>query len=173
MSPQRGFEPPSNVDEALRRSAQHARNAIAEALLAGHALLDAVALATTGRAASARTDEPRTHIGQAGLASLAERIRLLAHSVRGKEADLPEDWTHAILEALDQEIHRWEERSRGDPDARAVLRAFIGLRELLWEFGLRDGQAAGPHNSEPEPDRSASDRGTGRTVRVQRVKVEG
>jgi len=173
MSSKRSFVPPSNVDEALRRSAQHARNAIAEALLAGHALLDAVALATTGRAASARTDEPRAHIGQAGLASLAERIRLLAHSVRGKETDLPEDWTHAILEALDQEIRRWEERSRGDADARAVLRAFIGLRELLWEFGLREGQTTGSHESRPEPDRSESNRGTGRTARVQRVKVEG
>ena len=173
MSRKRSFEPPSNIDEALRRSAQHARNAIAEALLAGHALLDAVALATTGRAASARTDEPRAHIGHAGLASLAERIRLLASSVRGKEADLPEDWTHAILEALDQEIGRWEERSRGDPDARAVLRAFIGLRELLWEFGLRDSQATDSHKSHSEPDLSKSDRGAGRAPRVQRIKVEG
>ena len=173
MSPKRNFTPPSHVDEALRRSAQHARNAIAEALLAGHALLDAVALATTGRAASARTDETRAHLGHSGLASLAERIRLLATSVRGREADLPEDWTHAILEALDQEISRWEEQSRGDPDARAVLRAFIGLRELLWEFGLRDSQATDSRKPSSESRRPKTDEDRGRSERVQRIKVEG
>ncbi|MDG2050877.1 MAG: hypothetical protein P8M78_12010 [Myxococcota bacterium] len=173
MSRARGITPPSNVDEALRRSAQHARNAIAEALLASHALLDALALATTGRAASEHADGAEANSRRAGLGSLADRIALLATAVRGRDADLPEDWTHAILEALNQEIHRWEEQSRDDPDARPVLRAFIGLREILWEFGLRDGQRSPHSKTQPGTQSDRSAQGTQRPARVQHIKVEG
>ena len=67
------------------------------------------------------------------------------------------------------EIERWEARSARDPDARAVLRAFLGLRELLWELGLRSDAKAEPESgnrrdSPPRPARKAR--------RVQRFDVE-
>ncbi|MGH7286571.1 MAG: hypothetical protein ACREI8_00945, partial [Myxococcota bacterium] len=63
-------------------------------------------------------------------------------------------------------IARWEERARQDGEARAVLRAFLGVRELLWEFGIRrpDEPAA------PRAERRAAKRGG---PRVQRVRVQG
>ncbi len=82
---------------------------------------------------------------------------------------------HAIIDALDAEISRWETRAQDDPEARAVLRAFLGLRELLWEFGLRRGRG-GAHD---EPGGDESEAGPGprvkrsRRPRVQRVTVEG
>lgn len=138
MPARRKAKPPESVDEALRRSLGHARNALAEALLAAHALLDAVSIAVTGRAASA------TAVGEAdeanpasALASLADRIEDMARAVRGGDVELPDAWVRAVVEALDAEIARWEKKSQDDRDARAVLRAFLGLREMLWEFGLR------------------------------------
>ena len=83
----------------------------------------------------------------------------------------------AIIEALDAEIARWEARSRDDADARAVLRAFLGLREILWEFGMRPADAERPPPSGPSPE---SRPGRGRPgarnparARVQRVRVQG
>ncbi len=82
---------------------------------------------------------------------------------------------HAITDALDLEISRWETRAQDDPEARAVLRAFLGLRELLWEFGLRRGRDGAQH--EPGGEESAAGRGSrvkrSRGPRVQRVTVEG
>ena len=83
----------------------------------------------------------------------------------------------AVLDALDGEITRWEGRSRTDPEARPVLRAFLGVREILWEITARGGgpapspepggeEAAG---EEPAPRRTRSRRST----RARRVRVEG
>ena len=61
-------------------------------------------------------------------------------------------------------------------DARAVLRTFLGLREILWEFGFRRDQAT---RSETQPEKGAerSTRrraaGAARRARVQRVDVKG
>ncbi len=54
---------------------------------------------------------------------------------------------------LDDEIGRWETRGRDDPEARAVLRAFLGVREILWEFGLRPSRAERRESGPPEPPR--------------------
>jgi len=140
-APRRERPPPEHVEEALRRSAHHARNAVAEALLAAHALLDAVALGLTGRAASATQASGARGAGP--LATLSGRIEALAGLVRAEEAGLPEAWADALLDALESEIARWETRAADDRDARAVLRAFLGLREVLWELGVR-GRGAGP-----------------------------
>jgi hypothetical protein len=82
----------------------------------------------------------------------------------------------SISEALDTEIARWEERAGNDIEARAVLRAFIGLRELLWEFGVRRGSEGGESDAAsrraPRKAGRASPRGRKRP-RVQRVPVEG
>ena len=173
MSRSREIDPPVRVEEALRRSAQHARNAVAEALLAAQALLDAVALATTGRAASASQTSESGRNRNDVLGALADRIARVAQDLRGEEPDLPESWTRAVLEALDHEIERWETRSRNDPDARAVLRAFISLREILWEFGLRGSTEARNSGPNRATEKNAPPGPSNRTARVQHIKVEG
>jgi hypothetical protein len=156
--------PPGSIDEALGRSARHARNAVAESLLAAHALLDAVSIGLVGRPASAEPD----HEGVAHpLARLSRRVESLAAMVRADEAGLPDVLVRAILEALEVEIDRWESRARDDREARAVLRAFLGLREILWELGVRDGGGArerrddDPTHAAPDEEPSASPGGPG------------
>jgi hypothetical protein len=193
-----GRETPSHasVEEALRRSALHARNSIAEASLATIALLDAIAIPLTGRpAAEADRD---TGLAGRGLSTLARRLAELAQNVRRGDAPLPDELLAAILGALDSEIARWEERSSRDPEARAVLRAFLGLREILWEFGVRgsstgstrtasdadvtddarDSAGKAPRSDgrtdsdEPRSPRRGFARGPARRPRVQRIEVE-
>ena len=83
----------------------------------------------------------------------------------------------ALTEALDVEIARWEQRAGDDPDARAVLRAFLGLRELLWEFGVGRRPADERHRRAPDPPaadpRARRSRQPRRGPRVQRVPIEG
>jgi len=143
MSPQRRDPAaPATVEEALRRSATHARNALAEASLAAVALLDAIALPLTGQPARQAGDS--AGLAGRGLATLSSRLLDLAHVARSADTPLPDELLGAILDALDAEIARWEERSRSDADARPVLRAFLGLREILWEFGVRGPAADAP-----------------------------
>jgi hypothetical protein len=83
----------------------------------------------------------------------------------------------ALSDALDAEIDRWDQRSREDPNARSVLRAFLAVREILWEISARGGEAeassedgeakAGATRPSARPARSR------RSSRVQRVRVEG
>jgi hypothetical protein len=90
-----------------------------------------------------------------------------------------------VAAALDAEIARWEASSRDDPEARAVLRAFLGVREILWEVGLRpltrDGAGArGPsarpaEGIDPHPPRPAESSGSLRRAgsrRIERVTVQ-
>ena len=156
-----------SVEEALRRASEHARRAASEALLAARALLDALSIALHGA-----PPEERRILGLAarGLEDLADALAG-GPSRPGVLA--------AIAEALDAEIARWETRARNDTDARAVLRAYLGLREILWEFGVRPGGARearpGPDGDRSRPGRSGGRRdprgGQGR--RVTRVPVEG
>lgn len=149
---------PATVEEALRQSATHARNAIAEACLAAVALLDAISLPLTGkpaRQAGTATSSPAGLAGR-GLATLSNRLVDLARLARSADAPLPDELLVAILDALDAEIARWEQRSRSDADARPVLRAFLGLREILWEFGVRSPAAESPtENPGDAPDDAA------------------
>jgi hypothetical protein len=132
-------DPPESAGEALARARAHGRAAIAEALAAVRALLDAVALGTAGVPAA----------DHRGLVAAARLLDGLADDLdaRGGSPSL----LVSVAEALDAEIARWEERAQDDPDARAVLRAFLGLRELLWEFGLRPPARARPRRREAEP----------------------
>jgi hypothetical protein len=83
----------------------------------------------------------------------------------------------ALFDALDEEIARWELRSREDPNARSVLRAFLGVREILWEVSARGGEAGASsekgrkNGGETEPP--AGPVRSRRRTRVQRVRVEG
>jgi hypothetical protein len=160
--------PERALDEALARARRHAKNAIAEALEALRALLDAASLATSGA--------PAAHN------ALFESVdRWIARASCGwaSEGGLSDGMIREIAAALDQEIGRWEERAKSDGDARPVLRAFLGLREVLWELGVRASFAQGAEGerrpaggsgvrSESTPPASAA-----RPRRVQRVAVQG
>jgi hypothetical protein len=160
-------EPQERAAEALARARTHTHAAIAEALAAARALLDAASLALTGDASASNT-------------LLAPIARIL----EGLRAEFDESATpgeaaallRSIAEALDAEIARWETRAKTEPEARAVLRAFLGLRELLWEFGIRrepDASESG-ETSKPAARKKGHSTSTRRKKpRVQRVTVEG
>src|SRR5690606_8646751 len=111
-------------EAALQRALRHARSAAAEAARAARALLDAASLGVTGLAAERHE-------------ALRPALRWLETLADGDDARDGRRWLAALAAALDAEIERWEARSRTDPEARGVLRAFLGLRELLWELGVR------------------------------------
>ena len=177
--------PPRSADEALARARRHALAALAESAHALRALVDAASLAATGAPSDA-------HAALAGASAWLDETaeRMLADAGRQGAA-----WLDAVTHVLDAEIARWETRGRDDPEARAVLRAFLGVREILWEFGLRPSTTA---QSEPEPHeptrrepprREAADPGSSPregqrehaqrpsrrapAARIQRVPVEG
>jgi hypothetical protein len=156
-----GGEPAGDLDEALARARRHARSAVAEAFEALRALLDAASLATSGASA-----------GLHPVFAQADRwLRSGAHRLVG-EGSLPGDLAASLAEALGAEIARWEEQARIDPDARAVLRAFLGLRELLWELGVRPASrpARGADRSDRDDSAPAAE---AVPRRVERVAVEG
>ena len=157
---------PTSAGEALAQARQHARRAAAEAVAAVHALLDAAALATSGSPSEANS-------------VLAPLARLLENAAAGLAPDsdaVSAPLLNALADALDAEIARWEARARDDSEARAVLRAFLGVRELLWELGLRRPEPA-PGAPEPESHAPAAATRTPRPLRrrsrVQRVPVQG
>jgi hypothetical protein len=154
---------PPRFEDALARARHHARAAAAEAAQAARALLDAAALGATG-------------VPAAGHEPLRGALRWLDEiAARGERAD-GMSWLAALGDALDAEIARWERRSRSDPEARGVLRAFLGLRELLWELGLR---AAPTAPAAPPPEAAPRRRARGEKTRpaaarrLERVPIEG
>lgn len=155
MSEFESHDPESSLDAALLRAQRHAKNALAEGIEASRALLDAASLATSGVRAA---DHPTFRTADTWALQVAQRL------ASGSDAAL----TNAIADALDAEIERWEARAATDDEARAVLRAFLGVRELLWELGVRKERAA------PKPERAR--KRAGRKVKrraVERVEVEG
>jgi hypothetical protein len=151
--------PESELDQALARARRHAKNAVGEALEALRALLDAASLAASG--------------GSAASSSLFAPVDgWIARASRGLSADsgFTDGLAAEIAAALEQEIARWEERAQSDDDARPVLRAFLGLREVLWELGVRASFAPSNGRSRAGGEPSASDP---RPRRVQRVAVQG
>lgn len=149
------------LDEMLARALGHARAAAGEAALAARALLDAASLGATGVPAE----------GHEPLRGALRWLEELATRAGGSES---RRWLAALAAALDAEIARWEARSRIDPEARGVLRAFLGVRELLWELGLHGAQPAPPPEEpteraprpRPKPRRSP-------TRSFERVPIEG
>jgi len=159
-----GPEAADTVAAALERASRHGRRAASEALLAARALLDALSLALHGAG-----PEERRILGLA-----ARALDDVADALAGGGAR--PGLLAAVADALDAEIGRWEARARRDGDARAVLRAYLGLREILWELGVRPAGAEGREpEGTPRPDAAPGPkrRGRGRGGRVQRVPVEG
>mgnify|MGYP006151010465 FL=1 len=158
-------------DDAVGRAREHLRRATLEGLEAAAALLEA--------ASSVSGTGPATE----GLsADLLRGIERVLHGLRSKgRFAFPDAVTGPLEEALAREIARWEMRSKSDPAARPVLRAFLGLRELLWELGMRTTQAAsdppgstGSAKNAPPGDGPAknSEEARPRKRRVQRFDVE-
>ena len=156
--------PPSSPGEALAEARAHARRAAAEAAAALRALLDAATLAARGEAAAAGR-----------LAPLAETLEKLSAWLSPEQESDADAVLRALADGLDAEIARWEAKSREDPEARSVLRAFLAVREVLWELGSRFTTTEHPEGATPPPDdtpeRPARRRRSRR--RVERVAVEG
>ncbi|MGI9431543.1 MAG: hypothetical protein ACR2PQ_04980 [Myxococcota bacterium] len=163
---------PTSVAEALEQARQHGRAAAAEATAAVRALLDAAALGATG---STSDNIP-------ALQSMRSSLDDLHRWLEGGQASTAV--VVALAEALETEIRRWESRGAQDAEARAVLRAFLGVRELLWELGVR-APAGNPTAPEPPPDptakapeaatpeTAAKPRRASRSAQIHRIPVEG
>ena len=154
-------------DDPLARARAHLQRASIEGLEAALALLEG-AVQTSGLG-DPDADSPLGRL-RASLEEAIEGLRRHAPSV------IPGAFSEPLFAALETEIARWEERSRNDPDARAVLRAFLGLRELLYELGLRreaPPPARGPREPKARAGRARPTRAaaSGRE-RVQRFDVE-
>jgi hypothetical protein len=157
--------PAERAADAVARARRHAQTAIAEVLAALGALLDASSLAMSG-------ELPAESPLLGPIARILDGLRAEFDSGAAMRDAAP--LLHSIAEALDAEIARWEARAESDVEARSVLRAFLGLRELLWEFGIRRqpeaSERASAHSAR-KPGRAASAKS--RKSRVQRITVEG
>jgi len=158
------------VDEALERARDHLLRAALEGIEAARALAEAAAR-SSGFADGSED-------------SIAENVKKTLENLRAALREnasyvFPSRFTEPLAEALESEIKRWERRSRTDEDARLVLRAFLGMRELLWDLGMRhetepprQGTPPKPRNAKRSRPASESARATPRRERVQRFDVE-
>lgn len=155
--------PPETVGEALSRARKHGRAAAAETLAAVRALIEAVSLGASGRPSEASRL----------LGPLAKLLEGLEGELGSGARDGSSRTLDSVAAAIDDEIAAWEERARNDTDARTILRAFLGLREILWEFGV--GRGSAPDGLPPEERPARPRRRSGRSPgpRIQRVPVQG
>ena len=150
---------PETVGEALARARHHGRAAAGESVAALQALVEATSLATRGRGAdSSRLLGPMAKLFE----SLVDDLRRDGGAGASRILD-------AIAAAIDEEIARWQDRAGDDVEARTVLRAFLGLREVLWELGVRRGAAG--RNASRDAAAGAKPRPSGPPI--QRVPVQG
>jgi len=156
--------PPETVGEALARARQHGRAATAEALAMVRALIEATSLAASGRP---------SEVGRT-LGPLAKLLETLRDELGHEAGDGSPRILDSVAEAVDDEIVFWENRARNDTEARTVLRAFLGMREILWEFGVRrSGDANGARPDEPPHPPSRRTEAKSRGARIQRVPIQG
>ena len=166
-----GIEPPpKDLAEALNRARLHGRAAAAESFAAVRALIDAAALTSGGHA----SDASRL------LGPIAKLFESLGNQLGSNAIDGSTRVLESIASAIDDEIAIWEERARTDTEARTVLRAFLGLREVLWEFGVRRASPMPGHSAADESRAGTRPRPQTRNrtprptrPRVQRVPVQG
>jgi hypothetical protein len=163
---ERPSQSPDSVPEALERAQLHAKRALGEGVAATRALLEAISLGVLGNRAES-------------LEPFADVARMLDQLATALDSDLKlsDAVARTILEALNGEIARWEVRSQTDADARSVLRTFLGLRELLWEKGLRPEDQEPPSAPRPpmreEPVRDEQQKTPAARKRVQRTTIQG
>ncbi len=159
--------PPSSASEALAEARAHAQRAASESAAALRALLDAATLAAQGELAMAGR-----------LAPLAEALDQLASWLHPDGDEGGDAVLRALADGLDAEIARWEAKSREDPEARSVLRAFLAVREVLFEMSTRFAtpreEAPAPSGAVDTEERSPRPQRVRRARRrVERVAVEG
>lgn len=159
--------PPSTPAEALAEARAHGQRAAAEGAAALRALLDAATLAAQGETASAGRFAP--------LAQALEHVAAWLHPEGDESGDAV---LRALADGLDAEIARWEAKSKEDPEARSVLRAFLAVREVLFEMSARfatpqkeEPVPSAPGDTEERSERPARKQRPRR--RVERVAVEG
>ena len=159
----------SDIQEAIDRARTHLRRAARESIEASLALIEAAQLA-------GGLEERSALVGNLTKA-LDDWIEALDQE---RAIRMPTAFIEPLEQALNAEIERWEKRSATDDSARPVLRAFLGLRELLWELGMRhpeneaadasahdgSGERADP-TSDANPDSKKKTRS-----RVQRFDIE-
>ena len=149
------------VEQALGRAREHLRTSTLEGLEATRALLEA-AMHASGLTATSPDSMLRQLQDQ-----LEELISVLRNSA---SFALPRALAEPLSAAIDAEIKRWEQRSESDPDARLVLRAFLGMRELLWEISVRGDDPRDPAGPRPNTRPRQSPRP--KRTRVQRFDIE-
>jgi len=154
-----------DVGEALERAQTHFKNATREGLEVVRALLEAAQRASEGSdaRASSLTGELKRSFDEWAASLDPERL-----------TKIPRSLAEPLAKALDAEIGRWERLSKTDETARPVLRAFLGLRELLWELRTRTEQEP---NASPDsaPENTSTQTGASRpsaAPRVQRFDIE-
>lgn len=165
-----------SVRQAVERAAHHARLALLESVASSRALLDAASIAVSGESAQTH---PR-------LSEFAQALDQVSDALSGDSSSLGSAALVTLQKAIDSEISRWETRSQTDTDARAVLRAFLALREFLWELGVRPKTAERDRAVDKRERQRAADRDVScaeepnfpsevrrGTPRVQRIKIEG
>jgi len=159
-----GRPPPESVAEALERARQHGRVAASEGLAAVQALIEAASLATRGRPSEASRL----------LGPIAKLLEGMSNELGRESGGRTSPTLDAIATAIDDEIAVWQERARDDAEARTVLRAFLGLREVLWEIGIRRAAGAPTPRSrgEARPDHRRRE-SEPPEPRIQRVPVQG
>ncbi len=152
------------AEDGLRRAREHLGRATLESLEAARALLSA-----SMRASGIHSVAPDGLAGEIGrgLDALISSLR------RGEAFALPSALALPLAKALEAEITRWEVRSQTDSDARPVLRAFLGFREVLWEFGVRPQPEPDRSSTSQPPDTTASRPPPSAKPRVQRFDIEG
>ncbi|MDP6979640.1 MAG: hypothetical protein QF570_13720 [Myxococcota bacterium] len=153
--------------EAFERALDHAQRAAAESVGGVRALLDAASIGVLGSPA-----ETNRSLGE-----LANLLEQLERQLSGEAPSFRSAAINTVLGAVNREIERWEARSEEDPDARAVLRIFIGMREVLWELGMRPPQKKNPRakartskSTGRTAPRAAADTTRARTKRSNRVQ---
>ncbi len=125
----------SDRRDALERAALHARSAGSEAL---------AALRVIGEALPQPSARDTLLALLRGLEQWLERMG---------STDLGA-LRRALHDALETEIRRWEARSTSDADARTVLRAFLAVREALWDLGVRPPEPDTEGAASPQPARA-------------------
>ncbi len=150
-------------EEALQRARTHGRRAVSEALLATQALLDAGSISLSGNAS-----EHNRY-----LSLLSKALEDVSQNLASESGQTSNPLFSAIVDALDSEIARWQTQADADPEARAVLRAFLGLREILWEVGIRRPPDSPQETSPKRPKREPHSRTRRPPPRIQKVPVEG
>jgi hypothetical protein len=150
-----------SAEEALQRARTHLQRATLEGLEAARALIQA-GMHTSGLA---------TATGDSWVGNVQRSLEELIAGIRENGSFvLPAVFAEPLAEALELEIKRWELRSSTDADARVVLRAFLGLRELLWELGMRPGTSSASDGARSNPNRHEP--AHTKRDRVQRFNVE-